>query len=423
MLNKTAKDPTAANRRNSLCLTLEGGFNVLATDMLGIASVVPLFLQEYGAGPVVIGMLPALQTGAALLVPLLLGNFVSGLKSKKRFNVTMNGVFRPSVLLIALALLLLQDKAAVVAVFIAVIVFFFLNQSATGLAWNHLLAASIRPQDRGALMGRLFALSGAASFLSSFLIKAMLDSEGMAPNLRYAAIFGMAGVAYVCSILSLAPLRENTDAGGSISAATLRGYAGYVVENLTNPAFRRLMLVNALSVVAACSNAFLYVYAQNAAGLPIAAVSVMIVVQTTGQVFSGLLLGRVSKRFGNKYVILLSECFAALIPAFMLAAWLLPQHAAALCLAAAFCFGFRRGGDMGYNTYLYGIVEPRKVIYGIVAKSSLLFPVSFAGMLAGYVIGHTGYLPVFFVQFAASALALLCCAGLAAQRLRAEDAP
>lgn len=76
---KKAKNQQLTNYR---CILLEGLFNTLGTDILGISTIVPLFLAEFGASLTLIGSLSTMHQAVSALVPLLSGGFIAAAASK-----------------------------------------------------------------------------------------------------------------------------------------------------------------------------------------------------------------------------------------------------------------------------------------------------------------------------------------------------
>jgi hypothetical protein len=403
-MNDRPKDPTAFN---TVCLMCEGGFNVLGNGLLGLTSLVPIFLAEHGVGIVWIGMIPTLQMAARLAVPLLLGLFIYRMKSKKRFNMTMNGIFRPSILAFAILLIIFGATNIVVAVFLVVLMLFLVSQSMSGIAWQYLVSASIRPENRAQMLGKLLIISGIASIASGFVVKLVLGSAAFTPDIQYAIIFGMAGVSFTLSVVAMSPLKETLPVDDTFRRITLKEYVGSVSGSLKIKPFRGLIALNVLYSLATCANAYVFVFARSALHATDETVSSMIMVQLVGQVAGGFLLGRVSKRFGNKPILLIACSFVILLPVFLLLAMKYSAAAALLLFLSSFCMGLKASGDTGIDNYLYSIFKPERIIFSIVARAIFLFPLSFASIAIGGVIEHSSYVPVFVFQLAVSALTML----------------
>ncbi len=62
-------------KRNYYCILFEGLFNTLGTDVLGMTTIVPLFLAEFGASLTLIGSLSSMQSILHGITPLLAGGF------------------------------------------------------------------------------------------------------------------------------------------------------------------------------------------------------------------------------------------------------------------------------------------------------------------------------------------------------------
>jgi MFS family permease len=187
----------------------------------------------------------------------------------------------------------------------------------------------------------------------------------------------------------------------------LKEYVGSVSGSLKIKPFRGLIALNVLYSLATCANAYVFVFARSALHATDETVSSMIMVQLVGQVAGGFLLGRVSKRFGNKPILLIACSFVILLPVFLLLAMKYSAAAALLLFLSSFCMGLKASGDTGIDNYLYSIFKPERIIFSIVARAIFLFPLSFASIAIGGVIEHSSYVPVFVFQLAVSALTML----------------
>jgi MFS family permease len=396
---------------NYFCILFEGIFNLMGYDLLGIASIVPLFLSEYGASLGFIGMLTTIQGISTALVPLLFGGFAAKARSKKRFSILLNGCSRGLVLLVPAALLCNLSNGAIIGVFMFVFVLLFMAAPLTGLTWNYLLNDCIGMRERPKLLGVLFAMSGVVSFGTSNLIKVIRDSSSLPSNMKYFYIFGFAAVAMCISVLCFVPLRENHTQDTQPQAFKVKEYLSSLATCFHNRDFNKLVRANVFSYISVVLNSFIYIYAERTLKLESNLISNMIIFQTVGLIAGGIVTGQVSARFGVKRMLVLVECAGLFIPLVALLCGTLTNPYPLMCLCVAL-FGFIRSGQLGYTNYIIEVVEKEKLIFHMVAKGLLLLPLSFLSTFAGLYIQSHWMAPIFIVQAAASLAAILMCTKL-----------
>jgi MFS family permease len=398
--------------RNYYCIMLEGLFNLLGVDIIGMSTIVPLFLADFGAPLFLVGTLPTAQGIIGAITPLVAGGFIARARSKRRLSLTLNGFSRTAILIIPLSLLLGLSPGGIIALFFTVILLYQLCQSVTGISWNYLLGACVRPENRGKLLGTLFAFSGIISFLSGNIVRLLRENKNLELPERYAAIFALGGVLLGCSVLFFIPLKEplNLSPSGRKNPG-LRAYLLNLADCWKNRFFRRLIYTQACSTISTGINTFVYIIAQNYLRVSTEWISYMIIIQTLGVFFGGLLTGRISEHFGSKRTLIVVECVGLGIPALELLG-LRFGYGELLMPAAAFLMGFSRSGLMAFQGHLLELAEQDRSIYFIVTKSILLLPFSFSGVLVGLFIEHVSLPPVLFFQIGIALAAVFCASRL-----------
>ncbi len=383
---------------------MEGLFNTLGQDLIGMNTIVPLFLTHLGASMEAIGSLSTLQSIFGAIMPLLFGGFVAAAASKKKMSMVINGITRTAFLLIPLGIVLGLSPMAELTLFFGVMVLSSMGQPVTGITWNYLLGDCVPPERRGKLLGTLYALSGVITFVSSALIKAIRSSPTLSEYSQYAAIFALGGILLTCSVLCYIPLRERTVGGTAREQRNFRTYLHQLLNCYRNRLFRGALVANVFSSMALSVNAFFFVFAQNTLMLSTDQVSNLIVVQTLGLMVGGVVTGRISERLGLKRMLQTIEGLGILVPVTGLLAMGTgaPFVFAAL---AVFIIGFTKSGLIGYQAYILEVVPTETSVYYIVARSLTLLPFSFIGIAVGGLIARFSNIPAFILQLVLGTLA------------------
>ncbi len=396
-------ESSTINTTNYYCILFEGLFNTLGTDILGMTTIVPLFLAELGASLTLIGSLSSVQSILQAITPLLTGGFIAAASNKRSMSLLLNGISRSSILLVPLFLLLHFPNSLIIKVFFLIIMMYSCLQSMSGIIWNHLLGDCVSGQMRGRLVGTLFSVSGFITFLSSNLVKIVRDNPAMDYRTKYAIIFLLAGALLSISVLCFIPLREPGHLSSSKESRNVTAYLKELLHSFRNRSFNWLLLTNCLSYSSVMINGFIYLYAQTFLRLPSSQISTLLVIQTLGIIAGGFSTGHISSRFGSKRMLIFAESLGLCVPICSLIA----AHSAFpffLICVAVFFVGFSKSGYMGYQTHLLEIVPPDKKVYHIVCKSIALLPFSLVSTLIGHILqqiadkGASAAWPVYTVQ-------------------------
>lgn len=389
---------------NGYCIMLEGLFNTLGHDIIGMQTIVPLFLSYLGASMEAIGSLSTLQSVFGAIMPLLCGGMVAAAGSKKKMSMIINGVARTAYLLIPLGIVLGLSPAAELALFFGVMVLANMGQPVTGITWNYLLGDCVPAARRGKLLGTLYALSGVITFVSSAVIKAIRSSPTLSEIDQYAAIFALGGALMACSVLCYIPLKEHSAGGVTPEKRQAGNYIRQLLDCYRDRLYRRVLAANVFSSLSLSVNAFFFVFAQNTLGLTSGQVSNLIVIQTLGLMIGGVVTGQIPDKLGLKRMLQTIEGLGIFVPVLGLLA-MRADVPFLFTAAAVFIIGFTKSGLIGYQAYILEIVPTEKSVYHIVARSLTLLPFSFAGIAIGSLIAHYSNTPAFALQIVLAVLA------------------
>ena len=392
---------------NYACIMLEGLFNTLGNDIMGMNTIVPLFLADLGASLSTVGSLTTMHSIISAVSPLLFGGMVAATQRKRRLSLTLNGLSRGLMLVIPLLITLGVAGSAMLVCFFAVMLIFYICQPITGISWNYLLGSCVSPAKRGKLLGTLLGISGIITFLASNIIKAIRANEGLTSMGQYAAIFFLGGSMMFCSVLFFLPLKEGESTAAPKAERNINAYVKNLLISFRNKPFDWAILTNAFSHVSLAVNTFFFLFARNTLKLDANAISNLLIFQTLGLMCGGFITGRVSARFGIKRMLTMVETLGLLVPVLGLLAL---NMSAPLVFAgmAVFLIGFSRSGMIGYQAYILEVVEKERTIYYLVSKSMALLPLSFTSTLIGAYLEIHPVGSVFVFQIVICCLAILC---------------
>lgn len=163
-------------------------FNAAGEGLWGFAmafhntnSVIPLFLAQLGASPIIIGMIPG---GFVLLMglPQLLSVWrFRGFADIKKLNISMHALTLPWMLLMVLWFFVLKlQGTTAVALYLVTFIFYSLTVGSLIPIWADFLASISLPNRRSRFFGITFATNAVLGMAGGFLLKAILDSGAYA---------------------------------------------------------------------------------------------------------------------------------------------------------------------------------------------------------------------------------------------------
>lgn len=388
---------TIREDRNGLCVMMEGMFNNLGIDIIDMTTIIPLFLSFLGASLQTIGALTTMRSILASVVPLLLGGYAAAFPSKRNFSLIYNGSSRAAILLIALGLFIGLPARAELILFFAVIAYYSFCQPLTGLAWNYLIGAYMRPEKRATMLGILYSVSGVLIFLSSGIIKAIRSNENLSGEMQYAWIFLIGGLLVATSVLWYLPLREDKSRLAEAHHTDAKEYIRQLLGCYRNQQFRKAIYAILFSNTANNINTFFFLFVQDSLKLSQQSISDLIIVQTFGVMVGGFVTGWISQRFSVKRMLQTLEGLGLFVPVMGLLA--MNGGSPMVCsVIALFIIGFMKGGLVGYSAYILEIIPSDRTVYYVVARSLSVIPISFLSILAGDLIARFGNMPIFIAQ-------------------------
>ncbi len=416
-------------RRNFRLGVANGVLFTLGEAMLSANVVLALLVRELGGSLVLVGLLPALQTGGYLLPQLLVGGRIQGMAAKLPLY-RRAAVARVVAYLVLLAAIFGADMfSPSVSLWLIVASFsiFNLGGGTSTLAFQDVVAKVIPPRQRGSFFGTRQLLGGLLTFLIvGPLARWLLNDNaplGFPNNYGVLATLGLLGIG--SGLLSFALIDEPVQAQPGARLRVIEGLrrAPAIIREHAN--YRWFIISRILTRVGQIAEPFYMVYATEALGLPTSAAGLFLAVRAITGALSNLLWGRVSDRSGNRRLVVLSGMLLVLPPVLALAgpivATRLGMGSGGLMLAIGLVFlasgAANDGSNMAANTYLLEIApdDERPTYMGL--ANTLLGAATFVPVLGGWLVERAGFFATFTVGLVFALLGLL-----ASSRLGQGDA-
>ena len=385
------------------------------------SSVLPAFVRELTDSPTLIGLSGTIFSVGFLLPQLLMARLIRGKPRTKPFVfATLPG--RGLFLIVVLALWagLAQRPEIMLALFFICVTLFALNDGASNIPWNDMVAQTIPLSRRGRLFGLSQIVQGIAAVGAGALISRILGNASLQFPSNYIVLFLVACVPLVPSSLGLALLREppNVDPVDADPDVEQTNWAASLRNILTEDAdYRRLLVCRAFLTMSGLAVPFYVVHAQDVLQLPGSVIGVFVMAQTVSSLAGSALFGVVSDRWGPRYVIRGAAIAGGIAPLFALLLHLVGDGLSQAYPVVYVILGIGSSSYiLGFGNYLLAISPERDRPTYVGLNSTILGVLSVVPMLGGWILGQTSYTFLFCL---AGALGLA--SFVTALRLRAPE--
>jgi MFS family permease len=398
--------------KNFIFMTLEGSLFFLGVAFLGENTIVPIFVDTYTGSMQLLGLTTTLITAAKLLPRVLIGPYISRNKDMIRLLRIVMFMHRPMPILMVPVLLLVKNPFTVFLIFLGMYCIFWGIQGIAAVTWTDIFGRTIPGNRRGQLQGYQQFLGGTASLIAGYIIKLILDNSDLTNNTKYMIIFAIGSVILLMSAIVILPVKDVERKRKNENVNLIQYFSGLPSYFNKNKNYRRMVVLQAISRLGDVIIPFILVLSKNNLGFTSSRVSTLVVFQLVGAMVGGILWGNISRRFGNKQVIIIAEAVGLCISTFTLICILSNLHFDTfliMCLVVTLA-GIKTGAWLGYSNYLLDVVGETNRIEFMTLNTIILFPLSFANYLAGLANDKLGFLPLIaftvLIGFTCSVLAL-----------------
>lgn len=266
-------------------------------------------------------------------------------------------------------------------------------------AWSALVGDVTNPRNRGAIMGKFFAVSSVASLAATLLAGSVMPDSGSVFAI-YAIPFILAGASGIAGSLFVLRVKEGRRrmyaSPRRIFAFGLRSFV-FISDLTENIYFRNLVaLQSAFNFIMSLIWPLLYLTYIDVLGASLFEIAIMTVISTGAALFFQTKVGRLLDLIGPMPQILISRFTFISVPiVYALATdiWHIYVLNAALGLATAM-------SNVAFFAYVLDVAPDEKKGEYFAVYNTMIGVATFAGSVIG------GYLAVFFLDFYAQDLVL-----------------
>ncbi|MBN2389829.1 MAG: MFS transporter [Anaerolineae bacterium] len=288
-------------RWNFAVNVLDGASFWFGISFISGTIILPLYVSHFTSNPLLIGLIPFLNTAGHLLPQLFVANAVERAPKKKFFPVTIGFFLErvPIFLLAPTAYFLATGRPALaLAVFFVLFAWHKFGAGVIIVGWQDMIAKIIPLEKRGRFFGITNFLGNGAGVLGAMAVPFVLNKFVF--PLGYVISFAVAAVLIFISWVFLSLAREPAVHSSKPPVSQLDYLRSLPQVLRRDRNFRMYLLVQIVYTLSGMATGFLTVYAVQTWALPDAQASSFTIALQVGLALANLFFGFFSDRKGHK---------------------------------------------------------------------------------------------------------------------------
>ncbi len=392
-------------RRNFPLFIADGTLFFAALLFISYSTVLPAFVNTLTNSSVLIGLVTAVRFGGWFLPQMAAANYLERKPYKRPIMLLTSFLSRISVFLIAFVTYQWGAEYGGVTLALFFLFYFLFNfcEGITTIAWVDISAKTIRATRRGSLMSTMQLFGSILGLGAGFLIRQILAHPGFSFPVNYSMIFLLASIILAVDYVFMVLLKEPAGKVKKEQRSFFQYLTSMPAFMKKNVVFMKMIMLRVLMSFGFLVLPFYVVYSQEIITTGAGIVGIYVLLQTSGMIFASLLFGRLSDRYGNRVVLLVTAICTFLMPVLALLVYVLSLGGQSPLLTLLYApifvgIGLSECGQIiGYMNYLLEIVseEERPTYYGLSNTISALG--AFFPVLGGLLAARFGYEFLFFV--------------------------
>ncbi|HBM81797.1 MAG TPA: hypothetical protein DD426_13365 [Clostridiaceae bacterium] len=406
-------DRISIAKRNFIFMTCEGVCFFCAQTFMDATSIIPLFIVSYTGSLALTGLSMTIKNTIFFIPQIMIGPFIDRIKNMPGYLTKVMFISRPIIFLMVPVLLLNIDHYLTVGIFFAIYTLIYIGEGFINTPWLVLLNRTIPPDRRGKLLGNQQMFSGLAGIAGGIVIKMILDDRYISDGARFAMIFGIAGIFSFMSGVCMSFARDNERKIDPDEIKMISYFKKLPLYIKSNKDYLNIVIIQLLSGFTGMIAPFVVLFCKDYFKLQPQGVSMLVYSQIIGALIGGYVWGELSRRIGNKYVVMVSQLVGLLIGAAapLITGFNLKAFSAASFIMA-FLNGIYAGCWLGFVNYIMDVVEEKLAPVYLTITNILTFPNTFLFYIAGIIAGKYGYIPIFTMSAAGAFIAFVLSLGL-----------
>jgi len=392
--------------RNYWALTFDGAAFMGGISMMTSGGVVALFIDTMTGSKTLVGLAITFQVLFLLIGQLIVAPQVGAIKSLPRFMFKVV-LLRVVPFFIAVPLFLGVDGRLSVFIFLMLYGLFWMSDGVNTVPWGEFCARALKPDLRGHMMGMHVALGGVLTLLTGLLLAWLLSTPLLTDNQRFGAIFLIGGIILISSIIFVRMFKDPSPITVPEKPGFRKYYSKMPALIKQSKPLQHAIIARIPGYIGFSTITFIVVFGRYVLDITNAQVSWLVYSQLIGTLIGGYLLGEVSRRFGNKTVIIMCNVGVLVTLGMAISLAYFPALGYVwLFILCAFA-SIWMNQWLGFFNYLLDIAPRENRPAFQVIGSCIGIPFSFIGYAIGATIDKWGYITAFTVGTIAAIVSIL----------------
>lgn len=420
------------NTRNFRFGVIQGTFMRINLAFADSSTVLPAFIYKLSGSDILVGLTGSMMTAGWMWPQLLMSNLLEHRPKKMPFYALGMSIRVLAWLAVFFCTITIgEQKPMLLAV--SFLCLYFISSSAMGvstLPYMDIVSKAIAPQQRARFFSVRQLYGGFFAIWVGFLVRAVLGDES-----EFTGILGSITQTFKTSTMYFigSVCRLDTDLGFPYNYAFLficsvtsaffsfvsflgvrepihpvhprrqpmwqhLKHGAYFLRTDTN--YRRFILFRVFAHFSGMASPFYMPYALNELGFSESTMGFFIVCSALSGVVSNTLWGHIGEKYGVRWLLIITAGLMGIPPALAFSSGILPTSLQMPAFLLIFIVGgiLANGMMVGFMAYMLNIAPPRNRPSYIGFMNTLLMPVSFGPLLAGFLAPHIGYQWLFAIS-------------------------
>ena len=396
---------TRLTRLNTFLMILESTLFWMGLSFLQGDTVVSTFLDTTTGSIAIVGLAATIRSVMFVVGQFIAGMVIHRIKVQRKFMSIFGFIGRPLILLMVPMLVFGVTGPAAGYLFLVLYGLFFCTDGLVALCWTEINARTLPPRRRGMVSSVGQMVSGIAGIFVSIALQFILGND-ISFEQKYAIIFGLSGLTLMINMIVLAKIKD-TDHPSSPEkpVLSLNKYVGSLVPLFTqNKPVRTLLYARMLYTLTLVSAPINVLFGRHMGGLDDAMVNALIFMPVLGQIIAGIFWTQTSRLLTYPIMMWLAEVIGVVsailnfVCYFMALAGLPVMVPLSIVMALV---SMNATGYIGFTQHMVMLVDENARAQYFVLTSLVTAPFALGPYLAGLIVEHFGYLPVYIIMLAA----------------------
>ena len=383
--------------RNYWALAIEGAFFMGGISLLSINGTVALFINSMTGSNTLIGLAVTINLLCMGISQFFSAPCVRSVRRLPEFIFKTLSFQRSLPIFMAIPLFLGAGRNVSVGVFMALFGLFFFLGGFNMIFFGELVARSLRPELRGHMHGMQITVGSILSLMTGLLLTWLLGTPLLTDYHRFATIFVLAGAIFLISLFFLRMVRDPNPIEKP-EKIDFRKYYAKIPDIIRKSKYlRRVLIARIPAFIGFTSITFIIVFGARTLSLSDSQTSWLVYANIIGGLLGGISMGELSKRLGNRTVIIFCNAAVLVALSMAIALYYVPTLGYAWLFAICILAGLAMNNWLGYFTYFMDIAPDKERSVYLVVGNGIGIPFSFAGYALGAIVDGFGYVVMFVV--------------------------